>query len=197
MSVRRLSNSTISTQGRGKSSTFIAGYSPAIDEMDLISRVVVGADGAATITFSNIPQTYQHLQIRMVAKSALTVGSVGDITFNSDTGNNYAYHAFFGDGASASFENGVSRANIPAVRMTPLSNSNIYAAHIIDIIDYRNTLKNKTVRTFKGDDRNGSGAIILETGLWVSLSAINSITITSRSNVFFQQTTATLYGVVA
>jgi hypothetical protein len=53
---------------------------------------------AASITFSSIPATYTHLQIRGIARSTAAAGNVS-IAYNSDTGSNYAGHDLYGDGA--------------------------------------------------------------------------------------------------
>ena len=197
MSVRRLSKSSIIGGESSKSSSVIAGYSPAIDEMDLIERVTVGDGGAASIEFTSIPAIYQHLQVRILSKSVIPAGDIGDMTFNSDTGNNYAYYSLYGDGASAAAEAGASRANIPLARMVTSSSTSVFGANIVDILDYASTSKNKTVCTFKGEDRNGAGAVLIDSGLWMSTSAITSIRITGRSNNFAQYSQAALYGIKA
>ena len=64
--------------------------------------ITVGATATASITFSNIPATYSHLQIRAIART--NVASTADypqIRFNSDSGSNYAHHLLYGDGSAA------------------------------------------------------------------------------------------------
>ena len=165
-------------------------------DFESIATVTLSS-AARDIEFTSIPGTYQHLQIRLLTKSVITQGDVGDMTFNSDTGNNYAYHSLYGDGASAAAEAGTTRANIPLARMVTLSSTSVFGANIVDILDYASTSKYKTVRTLKGDDRNGSGAVLIDSGLWMSSSAITSIKFSGRTNNFAQHTTAALYGVKA
>lgn len=195
MSIRRASKSSISTTGTGKRSNLIAGYSPAVDEMDLIARVTVGAGGANTIEFTNIPNTFQHLQLRIMSKSTNNEDN-GDMIFNGITTNTYAWHSLFGNGTSVTADASANRANIVAVRLAGSSFANVFSANQIDILDYASTSKNKTVRVFKGQDNNGSGAVFLESGLCVSTSAITSIRFTARSFNFAQHSTASLYGVI-
>jgi hypothetical protein len=67
---------------------------------------------------------------------------------------------------------------------------------IIDIIDYASTTKNKTVRVLSGADNNTGtqGEIDLNSGLWMSVSAVTSLTIFSGVN-FNAGSTFALYGV--
>jgi hypothetical protein len=65
---------------------------------------------------------------------------------------------------------------------------------IIDIHDYASTTKNKTVRIWTGDDRNGSGRTALSSGLWMNTSAINRVDITTASGNWTTASTIALYG---
>jgi hypothetical protein len=66
----------------------------------------------------------------------------------------------------------------------------------MDILDYANTSKNKTIRMLSGNDRNGSGDIILISGLWASTSAINQIDLRLESAAnFAQYSQFALYGI--
>ena len=49
-----------------------------------IATTTVGAGGAASISFTSIPATYQHLQIRAIGRSSNTVED-SLYRFNSDT----------------------------------------------------------------------------------------------------------------
>lgn len=162
---------------------------------DALATVTVPSGGVASVTFAGIPNTYKHLQIRTIAKSTSTA-SQGDLTFNGDTGSNYAWHQLFGNGSSAGADNSTSRANIVGVAsLVTSSNANVFSASIVDILDYANTTKNKTVRHLVGQEDNSTGVISLNSGLWQNTAAINTITITARSNAIAQFSQFTLYGV--
>lgn len=168
------------------------GVTPSTNSYESIATVTVGSGGSSTITFSSIPSTYQHLQVRALVYAS----SAGNIQgrFNSDSGNNYARHYVYGDGASAAAGNDTS-INYLNFGYVP-SSSNYFSAAITDIFDYTSTSKNKTTRTLTGYDANGSGLIILYSGLWFATpAAISSITITPQSGTFSQYSSFALYGI--
>ena len=154
-----------------------------------IATVTVGSGGSASITFSSIPATYTHLQIR----SANRGGSSGNVRFNGDTGNNYTRHYLEGNGTSGVSGSGTSQPYIDIFGNT--TTASIVAINIIDIFDYANTNKYKTVRNLSGIDENGSGYVGIQGGLWMSNSAISSITLTSAGGNFAQYSSVALYGI--
>lgn len=157
---------------------------------------------SATLTFSSIPSTYQHLQIRGIIRNANAGAGVNGIkiTVNSDTGANYAYHVLYGNGTSAVASASTSQNNIYA--NIGLGNGNaadLFSPVIIDLLDYQSTTKNKTFRIFGGNDTNTASTsytIELQSGLWMSTSAVTSITLQPNSAVnFVNKTTFALYGI--
>lgn len=153
-----------------------------------------GTGSSATITFSSIPATYQHLQIRGIAR---TIGSFNerDIFIQLNTSTTDRYHYLAGDGASA-YAGSSTNANGTYCLVATGANAsaNIMGAVIIDIHDYASTTKNKTVRAFGGNDRNGAGTIMLHSGFKASTSAVTSITLTAPDS-FATTTTFALYGI--
>jgi len=161
----------------------------------------VTANGSqTTVTFSSIPATYKHLQIRFIGRSLRNgVSDNLGIYFNSDQTTNYATHYLRADGGTA-----VSSADINAtetflnesVRASGTSNTLTNSVAIIDILDYTSTSKNKTIRSFSGWDFNGSGYVVLGSGLWRKTpEAINSIVFNSGGNAFSSTSTFALYGI--
>lgn len=154
----------------------------------------------SNIEFTNIPQTYTHLQIRGIGRDTI-VGAVHSLNlqFNSNTGSNYTYHAITGDGATASSGSLSSQTNQYPGYLTGANNtSSIFAATIIDILDYTNTNKFKTTRTISAGDGNGSGNVGLFSGAFLSTSAITSIKLLPYTSTnFVQYTSFALYGVLA
>jgi len=128
-------------------------------------------------TFSSIPQTFTHLQLRMYLRDlSASSPSACFVRFNGDTGNNYTYHTLQGNGASATTTGATSQGYITGPLIPgSLQLLNNYGCVIVDILDYTNTNKNTTIRTIGGYDNNGSGAISLTSGLWLNTAAVTSL----------------------
>lgn len=147
-----------------------------------------------TVTFSSLGSTnYKHLQIRGMFIATSAGGSV-ELTFNGTGGTSYARHYLRADGSTVSAA-GVASTSV-AANMFP---NGLYTANpcvaIIDILDAFSTTKNKTVRVFEGQDANGSGMCVLESGLFMSTSALSSITLTTSVGNFTSSSSIALYGI--
>jgi len=172
---------------------------------DSIATVTVGT-AVSTITFSSIPSTYTHLQVRFIGRSVTTNGTYDALLmrFNSDTSANYSEHAVLGTSTSAiaDVNNGVGY-----IIAEPLTSSgaiaNNFGAGNIDIIDYANTNKYKTIKHLSGMDNNSTGGTTFQygynafgSGSWRSTSAITSITFnTGSTSNFAQYSSFALYGI--
>lgn len=160
--------------------------------------ITVGPAGASSVSFTNIPSTYSHLQVRLFARTTgSNVQSYAKLEFNSDTtGSNYRSHYIQADGstvaagtnANASLHYDIAGANASA---------SVFGAIIFDILDYKDTNKYKTIRALGGTDNNGSGRMNLTSGLWMSTSAVTSLTLTPFSGNFAEYSQAALYAVKA
>ena len=195
MANTKFSTSSIN-QGLVKSRSMLVGnlaYDPAATF--LIQRQT--ATGSVTsFTFSSIPSTYKHLQIRCLSRRDTGVSHVIALQFNGDTATNYWWHLLEGNGSTAT-SSSISSATNRVLTFWPNPSVNLagqFGAGIIDIHDYASTTKNKTVRSFGGGDANGSGKINLTSGVWNSTSAINSIVISFVGDTVVTGTTFALYG---
>ena len=166
-----------------------------------IATTTVGAGGSSSVTFSSIPSTYTHLQVRILGQDngASTSARALNVRFNSDTGNNYAYHDVYGDGSSTAV-NATATTNLIFCGYFSESGSgaSIFGTTIIDILDYANTNKYKTLRSLTGYDANGSGRVGLQSGLWQNTAAISSLSFDIRGDLsgsFSQYSHFALYGI--
>ena len=159
---------------------------------DSIATTTVGAGGAASVTFSSIPQTYTHLQIRYFGNAG---SSDTFFRLNGDTGSNYTRHYLYGSGSSAAAGASLSQTSGSLGYVATTANTNIFGASVFDILDYTNSNKYTTTRSLTGYDANGSGLIVLYSGLWLNTAAVTSITVLPNSGNFNQYTSVALYGI--
>lgn len=162
-----------------------------------IATVTVGSGGAANVEFTSIGTDWTHLQLRFIARAnRATYGAdTVRLTFNGDTASNYAFHKLLGDGSSAYASSGANQSYIQFGDCVGTNNGpgtgNVGNA-VVDILDYKNTNKFKTMRALAGVDVNGTvagfgGVVGLTSGLWRSTNAITSIKLTVETGINFEQ----------
>jgi hypothetical protein len=163
--------------------------------MEPIATTLVGT-ATSTVTFSGIPSTYKHLQIRFIAIPTSTA-AIYRIRgqFNSDTGNNYATHLLYGGGASAAAAAASTTNQFTAGSSVLGLTTNQVVVGILDIFDYSNTNKYKTARILAGGDFNGSGEVDLNSGLWMNTAAITSISLYFDTTTVATNSRFSLYGI--
>jgi hypothetical protein len=180
----------------------ISGHLFTQSAFDSLATTTVGSGGTSTITFSSIPQTYTHLQIRAIARENSGAGTaINDlfVRFNSDSGANYRYHYLRGSNTTSSAGTAGSQTYAWALGAPQAgSTANVFSAGICDILDYTNTNKYTTTRSIVGTDLNTtSGIVDFISNLWLNTAAITSITITTGGNNFAQYSSFALYGIKA
>lgn len=164
------------------------------------SIATASASGNSSVTFSSIPSTYQHLQVRFLGRKTASSGTGILLTVNGDnSSSSYVRHYMYGDGSSTGASGNVS-GTYPAMYITYVTSSadlaSAYGANIVDILDYTNTGKNKTFRSMSGTDVNGAGGFIqYSSGLWLNTAAITSLTFANSSGNFDTGTSIALYGI--
>ena len=189
--------SVISLKTKQKYGTLLAGN--AFFMPSAFESIATATGTGSSLEFTSIPSTYQHLQIRGIARTSNS-SSVQDyltMTFNSsNTG--YAFHRLYGTASSAAAAGFSSQSNITFYRAAGANaTSNVFGGFIIDIHDYASTTKNKTVRYIGGIDNNDTnGEIDLGSGLWNNTNAISSIKINvGNGPAFVTGTQFALYGI--
>lgn len=167
---------------------------PDTGAMFPLGMVQVGSGGASDITFTSIPSTYTHLQIRFNSFNSTTAGSF--IQINGDTASNYSYHYLGRAGSATVVAGGAGSAS--SIFMGNTASGSYGLSHIIDILDYKNTNKNKTIKLLSGTDSNGAVApwVGILSGAWYNTSAITSLKLfPTGGTTFTQYTQAALYGI--
>ena len=153
--------------------------------------------GVSSITFSSIPSTYKHLQIRVSSVTA-SGGAHLRIRPNNDTGANYSTHTLAGDGTSFAGANPFGNAADAGFVMRTNQVGGIPGFAVIDIIDYTSTAKRKTVKYLSGHNSNGAtvGYMVLGDFAWNNTAAISSLVINTSSGTNFDiGCTISLYGI--
>jgi len=172
----------------------VASSRPSASTAMTAIATVTATGGETSLTFSSIPATYAHLQIRGVIKRDASPAINLGWRFNGDTSSSYLRHFLSGDGATVSA--GSVAATTSAIDASMVGNvANIYGAFITDILDYANASKTKTVKTFGGNDQNGSGIVTLNSNLWITTAAITSVTAYFQGDTLYAGSTFALYGI--
>jgi len=158
---------------------------PTFDsDYELISSQILGT-ASVNVEFNNIPQTYKHLQVRLMARSSFAL-NYDNLAFylNNTTTSTYATHALFGDGSSVSTSEFISQARLffPTLFIGASNTANSFQGGVIDILDYSSTTKNTTTRTFTGAAGSQS-RIALISGLWNNTAAITRINFETSGNL--------------
>jgi hypothetical protein len=164
---------------------------------------IATSTGSTAADFTNIPQTYTHLQVRITGRSTNAGGSFSTIYagFNGElfSGSSYANHVVYGEGTSSANNAQASQGQMnfgTGQFIWSAVTANVQGSLIIDILDYTNTSKNKTVKYLMGWDANGSGRAMLGSALWINTSAINRIQFTPDSG-FTTSSRIDLYGITS
>lgn len=164
---------------------------------------VNGTGASAQVSFSNIPQTFSHLEVRGYVRTAQAANfdTIYIYNYNNNTNSTgSAYHFMAGDGSSVSATGGTASFSTP-VGYCPANNlsANIHGTFILSILDYTNTSKNKTLRCLFGYDANGSGYTGIASGLPLTLpgtAAVTSLSIAFNGNIT-STSRFDLYGIVS
>jgi hypothetical protein len=168
-------------------------YPRATNSYESIATAAVSSN-SASVTISSIPAGYKHLQIRA---SMVTSSPNNDLAmrFNSDTGNNYYRHIMYGDGSSATSFSGINANFISASFSQPSTHPGVF---IMDVLDYADSNKYKTVRSLWGYCNPGNATYLgLSSATWASTSAVTSITLfnTLTASTINQYSSIAVYGI--
>lgn len=174
------------------------GRGGVLGAFDVISTTTLTAN-ASTVTFA-LPSGYTSIKIMMSIRDSSATTGFGetDFWFNTDTaGTTYYYKtALYSNGSSASYfyYNNIDQLYGPSYPRGG-SYSGTWGGQTIDVIDYNNPSKFKTVRAYGGFDANGTGQISYWAGTYQNLNPVTSITIAPNQTGFVTGSKFTVYGV--
>lgn len=170
-------------------------------DYESIETITLGS-AATEITFSSIPSTYKHLEIRGIARTTRTGSGYDWFTarFNGDTGSKYSFHILIGQGTAPYNYAGNSQTSMYVGALSQASTSSyMYGAFVTSIYDYKNTNKYKTIRTALAHEINANNTESLTgiiSGSWQDTAAVSSMTFLIPGGYQFASgTSLALYGI--
>ncbi len=153
-----------------------AGGGASGNALPLISTQVLTGT-ASTISFTSIPSTFKHLQLRIAARPISDGNAAIQYRFNSDTGSNYFWRYLASSGTMTSYGVTPAATQIKATLFYWGMSATFPTAQVCDILDYANVNKWKTLRAFSGQTGSNANELGLHSGHWENTSAISSIDI--------------------
>jgi hypothetical protein len=168
--------------------------------MNLIAKQTIGAGGAASVTFSSIPQTFTDLKIVVSARSSAssknTDCSVRIGNGSVSTSSIYSYRELTGNGSSAFSGSGTSD-KFNTIINAATSTSSTFSNFEVYLPNYTSS-NNKSLSVDAVIESNENDAAIqvrLQAWLWANTSAINIIQLFPGSGSFVEFSEITLYGI--
>ena len=179
MTLRYDTRSRVSTYTQ----SWVSNVDPDFGAFESIATTTLST-ATATVTFSSIPQTYKHLQVRALCKTS--AGTSLTATINSAS--TLKTHYLYGQGSSPT-------AGVGATNFLANANTTYFSGLVMDILDYTNTNKYRVIRSLGGYDANGSGELALVSGLYNTTDAATSIQFAMTSGNITQYSSFALYGI--
>jgi hypothetical protein len=149
------------------------------------------SSAAASVTLSNIPQTYTDLVLVCAVKNTANNGDEVAFQLNSDTGSNYSRTRIFGNGSTASS----GRASNTTKGALGINSTAEFSTVIANFQNYSNATRYKTVISRGSSASNYVSSYV---SLWRNTNAITSIVLLPDSGTTFTSgSTFTLYGIAS
>jgi len=168
---------------------------------NLISTITVGSGGAASITFTSIPQTYTDLKVVLSARSTAgaAVAYTISMKMNNLTSSIYSQRALEGNGSAASSfsQSGINTAVRVGIANGTGATTNAFSSTEIYIPNYAgSTNKSISIDTVAETNATTTYANLIAY-LVSSTAAITDLTFTTEATAtsFAQYSSASLYGI--
>jgi hypothetical protein len=168
---------------------------------EYIASAAATGGNTASFTFSNIPQTFTDLAVKVYMR-----GAVNNVPYGSPSGRFNSSGALiykslqFGGAVTTPYSGLDNPVSYLTYGIVPTLNDPASYFGMIDVYipDYSNTSKNKSLFTNATATEQSSGHIYFHQNRWNSTDAITSFTITDQTGGFgqiAQGSQATLYGI--
>lgn len=161
----------------------------------LLASQTVGAAGASSVTFSNIPQTgYTDLLIKISARDGDTSGALTALSFNGLT-SNLSSKRLRGNGTAAS--SATLASNIYIASEPGAYTASVFSSSDTYIPNYASANFKSVSDDSTGENNATASEMQLAAGLWSATAAITSVTLTPAVSPYAQYSTFYLYGIAA
>ena len=162
----------------------ISGHLAAPNSYESIATATPSS--GTTVSFTSIPSTYTHLQLRINWNTGTTSA---DLQLKLNTTAPTQAHVLRGNGTSATAAASDYDANGWYLNIANYASTynNYPSAIIIDILDYANVNKYKTAKCLMGTEYNGNNTdsrLGLKSAFWSTTSVISSIEIAQGGGAF-------------
>ena len=162
----------------------------------LIASTQVGAGGASSFDFQNIPSTYTDLILLISARTNRAAYHESLLMTFNGSASNYYYQRMYLDSTTV-YADYASTAMFAGQASGGTASANYFGSSRVEIFNYANT------SFYKGSDSLGisgnsstSALWAMTANRWASTAAINRVTITPENGGTIQQySSAYLYGV--
>jgi hypothetical protein len=179
----------------------VASSYPPAGGYDLIQTANV-TTATGNLYFTNIPQTYSHLQLRVsmrTTNASINYSSLY-IAPNDNLTTSYTVHQFYTDGAAGPSAAGRAAGSDNSFMVQNFAGGTAptytFGSGIVDIYNYRNTNHYKVMRSFAGTETTtpGNGWVFWNSSIFTAnTNAITSLTLYADGN-FAPSTLISLYG---
>ena len=166
-----------------------------------IATTTLGSD-TATVTFTStddgqVGDWSQYMDLVLIAYARGETAAIWDnglMRFNNDTGSNYSWQVFVGDGSSVIADSGTT-TGVYIRTLGTSAGTNEFAAVIAHLFDI-NSGKYKSVVTQAAADSDGDGFVRMGAGTWKSQAAITEIDLVPGSGNLLAGSSFSLFGVL-
>ena len=166
--------------------------------IEAIETIYLEAD-AVSVTTATLPDTYEHLQVRLSLHSKRAGSDQLYFRPNSDSSSIYSFGFMEGAATTATGNHAFTGYAFANLREMPYVDSDAasYGTYIIDILDYRNTNKYSTIMYTQG--MNGivgtdPSRVVLGSALWAVATEITTLHFYTIGTGFSRGSSITVYG---
>jgi len=158
-----------------------------------LASTTVGAGGTSAITFSNIPQNYTDLVLKISGRISIAqIYGAFWLNINGTT-TNRTYRYLEGNGASASSGSGTN-TNISTGEGNS-NTANTFASVELYFPNYTSSNYKSWSTDSVGENNATTSYMDMYASLWSNVAAISQLSILPESGTILQYSTATLYGI--